>query len=323
MVVDGSSRTGCPRQMVVGAIAKRVVRQETQSMNRNRTVQGTALLSALLITSIAPASINPSASAAKKKATTASKSKVAAGSTEVKPESEPRELRKINGVTYSVSRTDAAMLTALPEGQQRRELGSYTSPDGEIFSVYLKRFDSDSIPVPCSEGSNGYNCSIPPKDRVSTGGWSGTNGTITIMFAAPSDATVIVHTVNGDVAPVEIARLPEIGIAWYVHIGANMSPFGIESTAPGAKAFLPPFSPDRSDKLDPVKVYSEETPVPWAISEATFGPQRVLCLDTGDENSFDSCSPELRPGDKRVGFLTLGRTCQSLIADSSLRAKGS
>jgi hypothetical protein len=118
--------------------------------------------------------MSPSASAARKKTTKSTKAtKSKAAVAESTSESQPRVLRKINGVTYSVSLTEAAMLKALPEGQERRDLGSNTAPDGEIYSVYLKRLDENSVPVPCSEGSSGYNCSIPHKDRVSTSGWNG------------------------------------------------------------------------------------------------------------------------------------------------------
>jgi hypothetical protein len=285
---------------------------------RHRKLMRKTILTAVAV-GVAVASVGSPGSAAKKSA----KKTTRRSSNEVVVDSgvEKRTTAKINGVTYSVTLTEAALIKAMPAGASRRDLGSYTSPEGDVFSLYLRQ-EGDTVPMPCAEGPNGLNCSVPPKNRISTGGWGGTNGVITIMFAAPLNGEVIVHTVEGDVAPVELGRLPEIGIAWYVHIGAEMSPFGIESKAPGATSFLPSFSPDKATKTDPKVIYSEETADPWSIVEATYGPQRILCLDTGNETTYDSCSPELRPGDKRFGRLFFQRDFGTPDAGFVVACKG-
>jgi hypothetical protein len=210
---------------------------------------------------------------------------------------------KFKGVRYTVTRTEAALIKAMPEGQDRRDLGSYTTPEGAVYSLYLSQ-EGNTLPVPCVEGPDGdLNCSLPPRDRVSTGGWGGSNGKISIVFAAPSNGEVIVNTVSGDVVPIEIGRLPELGVAWFVHIGDDMSPFGIESKAPGAKPFLPPFGPEKADKTDPTVIATETTPTAWTMLGLTYGPQKIICVDTGDEKNYSSCMAEIRPGDKRFGRL--------------------
>jgi hypothetical protein len=159
--------------------------------------------------------------------------------------------------------------------------------------------------VPCLESKSGHlDCRIPPKNTITTIGYSFANGRGAIPFTAPSGTDITVHTLEGDVAPTLVGQIPEIGFAFYVHIGANLTGFGIEAASPLVVPFLPGASAEKlASSAQSTIASGTDEGIPWSLVEVGDDPTKLLCIDTGEENSYESCGPGPRPGDRRFSIL--------------------